>query len=248
MTSFWEKLPRPFWALAPMEDVTDTVFRRMVMSVGKPDVCFTEFTNVDAIVYAARSTQIRARMPRSLPGVSAREFVDTPALQRLFFSESERPIVAQIWGMDPQKFYIAAKVIKKLGFDGIDINFGCPVREVVKIGACSAMIGEKSQVVEIIAATKEADLPMSVKTRIGFKKIVTEEWIGFLLGQGLAAITIHGRTAAEKSGVPAHWEEIGKAVRLRNELLARADSALSIFGAKGDVLKAASRFVAERKS
>ena len=194
MTSFWDKLPNPFWALAPMEDVTDTVFRRVICSIGRPDVCFTEFTNVEAI----------------LAGVPA-------PLQRLLYYNEERPIVAQIWGVDPEKFHKASKIIKKQGFDGVDINFGCPVRDVVKIGACSAMIGKNSQVAEIIAAVKEGSkLPVSVKTRIGFKTIVTEEWIGFLLGQGLAAITIHGRTALEKSGVPAHWEEIGEAVRFRN--------------------------------
>ena len=221
MTGFWKSLSRPFWAMAPMEDVTDTVFRRIVASVGKPDVCFTEFTNVDAIVYAVRNAQKSVlELPVSLrsPGSLRADFASIPALQRLYFSESERPIVAQIWGTDPQKFYEAPKIIKKLGFDGIDINFGCPVRDVVKIGACSAMIGKNSQVAEIIAAVKEGSkLPVSIKTRIGFKAIVTEEWIGFLLGQGLAAITVHGRTAVELSSVPAHWEEIGKAVSLRDQ-------------------------------
>ena len=170
MTSFWDKLPNPFWALAPMEDVTDTVFRRVICSIGRPDVCFTEFTNVEAI----------------LAGVPA-------PLQRLLYYNEERPIVAQIWGVDPEKFHKASKIIKKQGFDGVDINFGCPVRDVVKIGACSAMIGKNSQVAEIIAAVKEGSkLPVSVKTRIGFKTI-------------------------ELSSVPAHWEEIGKAVSLRDQ-------------------------------
>lgn len=187
-----------------MEDVTDSVFRRVIIEIGqtclpagRPDVSFTEFTNVDAIISGS----------------------DAP-LQRLFYTGSERPIVAQIWGVEPEKFYRAAKIIAGLGFDGVDINFGCPVKEVIKIGACSAMIGKSAQVAEIIAATKEGvgKLPVSVKTRIGFKGIVTEEWIGFLLEQNLvAAIIIHGRTAAEMSNVPAHWGEIRKAVCLRNQ-------------------------------
>ena len=204
MTNFWIKLRRPFYALAPMEDVTDTVFRQIICSIGRPDVMFTEFANVEAILHGD--------------------------LQRLKFTDSERPLVTQIWGTDPQKFYQAAVIVKKLGFDGIDINLGCPVKDVVKQGACSAMIGDRDRVREIISATREAGLPVSVKTRIGTKKIVTNEWIGFLPTQNLAAITVHGRTVAEKSAVPVHWEEIGKAVSLRNQ----SESKTLIIG-NGDV-------------
>lgn len=227
MAGFWDKLDRPFWALAPMEDVTDSVFRRIVASVGRPDVMFTEFTNVDAIMHAFNTSP----QPLSLikeRGIKRGEvFAGVPALQRLCYSEGERPIVAQIWGVDPEKFYLAAQIIKKLKFDGVDINLGCPVKDVIKMGACSAMISEnletRNKVQEIIAAVREGSkLPVSVKTRIGFKKIVTEEWIGFLLEQKLAAITIHGRTAAEMSTGPAHWDEIGKAVGLRDSLVRAA--------------------------
>lgn len=199
---FWNTLPQGFTVLAPMEDVTDTVFRQIVASVARPDVFFTEFTNVDAVAYAIRN-----------PG-------NDTALQRLVFSEFERPVVAQIWGVDPEKFRIASKYVASLGFDGIDINLGCPERKVTKMGACGGMIGQNTQVGEIIAATKEGagDLPVSVKTRIGNKKIITEEWIGFLLTQNLAALTVHGRTVAEQSLVPAHWDEIGKAVKMRDEI------------------------------
>lgn len=227
MAGFWDKLPKPFWALAPMEDVTDTVFRRIVAEVGKPNVMFTEFTNVDAIEHGS---SLQSRMLDSPPqaGLAARARFTSSAplsagipapLQHLVFSEEERPIVAQIWGTEPEKFLGAAKIIKDLGFDGIDINFGCPVKKVSQIGACGAMIGKNDAVKEIIKATKEGagGLPVSVKTRIGYKKIVTEEWVGFLLEQNLAAISIHGRTVAEESKVPAHWEEIGKAVRARDD-------------------------------
>lgn len=192
--NFWNNLRKPFFCLAPMEDVTDSVSRQIVISCGRPDVCFTEFTNVDAIEHRG-------------------------GLERLVYTEVERPIVAQIWGTDPAKFASAAEYIKELGFDGIDINMGCPVRDVVKIGACSAMIGKNVQVAEIIAATREAGLPVSVKTRVGINKIITEDWIGFLLEQNLAAITIHGRTAKEMSKVPAHWDEIGKAAKLQRKTL-----------------------------
>jgi tRNA-dihydrouridine synthase len=194
--SFWQDLPRPFFVLAPMEDVTDTVFRQIVTKVGKPDVFMTEFTHVDAILHHA-------------------------SMGRLIYSEAERPIVAQIWGTNPKSFYDAAQEIKRLKFDGIDINMGCPVRDIIKQGGCSALIGQKGLVTEIIQAVKEAGLPVSVKTRIGRKVIDTEAWIGFLLTQDLAAITIHGRTAAEMSKVPSHWDEIAKAVSLRNQSMSK---------------------------
>ncbi len=213
--------------LAPMEDVTDTVFRQIVASVGKPDVMFTEFTNVEGIAHFCHSEPACRQAGVSEESRKAGSFVVTQddmisngILQRLVFSEIERPIVAQIWGVDPEKFKIAAEFVSKLGFDGIDINLGCPERKVVKVGACGGMIGQNTQTAEIISATKEGagNLPVSVKTRIGNKKIITEEWIGFLLEQNLAAITVHGRTVSEQSLVPAHWDEIGKAVKLRDQI------------------------------
>ncbi len=193
---FWKKLPRPFVSLAPMEGVTDTVFRRSIAKFGRPDVFYTEFTNVNGI---------------------CSEGFDKVSV-RLKYLQEERPIVAQIWGVDPEIFFAAAHKISELGVDGIDINLGCPVRDVVKIGACSRMI-EKEQwqrVKEIIAATREGGkLPVSVKTRIGYKKVVTEDWADFLLDQGLAEITFHLRTAAEQSAVPASWEEMEKIVDIK---------------------------------
>lgn len=206
MANFWKEIKPPFFVLAPMEDVTDTVFRQIIASIAKPDVFFTEFANVDAVIHG-----------------------DT---QRLRFTEIEHPIVAQIWGTDPQKFCAAAKIVADLGFDGIDINLGCPVKDVVRQGACAALIGKQIQVGEIIKAARKgaSGLPVSVKTRIGNKKIITQDWIGFLLTQGLGAITVHGRTAAEMSKVPTHWDEIAKSVELRNKL----KSATLIIG-NGDV-------------
>lgn len=205
--SVWEKLPSGFLALAPMEDVTDTVFRQIICEAGRPDLFFSEFTNAD--------------------GICSRGY--EKVAYRLKYEAGERPIVAQIWGKNPEKFCGAAEKIASLGFDGIDINLGCPVKDVVKSGACSAMIftgqreedeRRRKQVEEIVEAVKKGagKLPVSVKTRIGQKQIVTAEWIGFLLGLPLAAITIHGRTAAEESRVAAHWDEIKKAVELKGEM------------------------------
>ena len=198
MNGFWASLKHPFFVLAPMEDVTDTVFRQIVASVGRPDVFFTEFANVEGILSSGQSEVIK----------------------RLKYTPAERPLVAQIWGTKPEKFKAAAELIVQLGFDGIDLNFGCPERAIVKQGGCSALIGNYPVVKEIIAATKEGagSLPVSLKTRIGRNKIITEEWVGWLLEQNLAALTIHGRTAAEMSAVPTHWDEIGKVVALRDQM------------------------------
>ena len=196
--NFWKNLSKPIFVQAPMEDVTDTVFRQMIARYGRPDVFFTEFTNVDGM-FSEGAEIVR---------------------QRLKYSEIERPLVAQIWGSKPDNFYKAATYIKELGFDGIDLNMGCPQKDVLKKGLCAGLIDNHDLAEHIIEATRDGagGLPISVKTRIGLKDIRTEEWLGFLLGFNLAALTIHGRTAREMSDVPAHWDEIAKAVALRAEL------------------------------
>lgn len=210
--NFWRKLPRPFTVLAPMENVTNFAFRQVVATkLPKPDVLFTEFTNVEALNSGG--------FERTIP--------------RFTLSMSQKPIVAQIWGTNPENYFKSAKLIEKLGFDGIDINMGCPDRAVVKIGACSALINNKSLAKEIIEAVKKGSkkLPISVKTRIGFKKIVTEEWITFLLEQNIDTLTIHGRTVKEMSDVPANWDEIKKAVEIKNKI-----SPKTVIVGNGDVI------------
>lgn len=196
--SVWENLPSPFFVLAPMENVTDTVFRQIVLSCGKPDLFFTEFTNTDGMTSAGR------------------KFVE----KRLLFSAEEQPLVAQIWGTNPEHFYETAKICVEMGFSGIDINMGCPVKDVMMHGSCAALIDNPKLAKEIIQETKRGagDLPVSVKTRIGTRTIQTEAWTTFLLEQDIAALTIHGRTAKEQSLVPAHWDEIGKVVQIRNQM------------------------------
>ncbi len=196
--NFWQDIKKPFLVLAPMEDVTDTVFRRIVCSCGRPDVLFTEFTNVDGICSVGKSHLIH----------------------RLRYHPIERPIVAQIWGMKPENYLKSAQLVVEMGFDGIDINMGCPEKRVIKQGACIKLIDNRNLANEIVLATKEGagNLPISVKTRIGLNKIATEDWIGFLLKLNLDAITIHGRIAKEMSGVPAHWDEIGKVVALKDQM------------------------------
>lgn len=204
MKDFWQDLSRPFFVLAPMDDVTDYPFRKIVAACARPDVFFTEFVNTDGLCSKGRDVVMR----------------------RLKFDETEHPIVAQIWGTNPENYYRSAKIIASLGFDGIDINMGCPVRKVVSRGSCSALIENHKLAGEIIQATQEgaglapdgSRLPVSVKTRIGLKVEKTEEWVGFLLTTGISALTIHARTAREESKVPARWEEIGKAADLRDKM------------------------------
>lgn len=198
MKNIWHSLKKPIFILAPMDDVTDTVFRQIIGDLAAPDLYFTEFTSVDGMVS---------------------EKGHEPVSRRLQFTKKERPIIAQIWGSDSEKFFKAAKMVKEMGFDGIDINMGCPEKSVIKRGMCSALINNLPLTTEIIKAVKEGgQLPVSVKTRIGFREIQTKEWLGFLLEQNLDALIIHGRTVREMSKVPAHWDEIAKAVKLRDEL------------------------------
>lgn len=196
MKTIWDNLPQPFFVQAPMEDVTDTVFRQIIGTVGAPDLYFTEFTNADGITKGSG------------------DYVK----QRLQFTKKERPLIAQIWGNDPDNYVTASKLLKKLGYDGIDINMGCPDRKVVKHGCCSGLIKNPKLARTLYEATVKGGggLPVSIKTRIGYNTIVTDEWIGFLLQLKPAAITVHARTASEMSKVPAHWEEFEKVVKLRN--------------------------------
>ena len=195
---FWDKLPKPFFALAPMADVTDAVFRRVVAECNRltpakkagPDVMFTEFVAADGLMHPVGRKKL---------------------LIDLKYSEIERPIVAQIWGGKPENIEGAAKLVRDLGFDGLDINMGCPDRGVEKQGGGAGLIRQHDLAREIIeAATKGADpLPVSVKTRIGYDKI-DFEWLKMLMSSGIAALTLHLRTRKEMSKVPAHWELLGQ--------------------------------------
>lgn len=207
MENIWSQFnKKPFFVLAPMDDVTDTVFREIVASVGTPDVSMTEFASTDGYAH-----------PKGRPSVE----------RRLKVNASERamnvPIVAQIWGNNPDNYREMAKDLAKSGqFVGIDINMGCPEKGIVKRGCCGGLINDENweNAAAIIEATKEGagTLPVSVKTRIGVSTINTEKWISFLLKQNIAALTVHGRTVKEMSKVPAHWDEIKKAVELRDKL------------------------------
>lgn len=208
--NFWKEIQQPVFTLAPMEDVTDTVFREIVMSVSETGclhVLYSEFTSTDGLCHEVGGPKVRHRL-RINP------------TERKLLNEKNVKIVAQIWGTDPEKFYKSSKLISDEGeFDGIDINLGCPVKKIIKQGGCSALIAQPELAKEIIAATKEATkLPVSVKTRIGINKPITEDWIGHLLETEPAVITIHGRTQKQQSEGIADWNEVRKAVDLRNSI------------------------------
>lgn len=210
MNNFWQDLKGPVFSLAPMEDVTDTVFREIIMGMAAPEklqVVFTEFTSVEGMNH-----------PVGRKRVSERLIVNDS--ERALLKKMGIKLVAQIWGRNPEIYANIAKYISEnYDFDGLDINMGCPVKKVFKIGACSALIGEPSLAKEIILATKEAtSLPVSVKTRTGIKQHQTEEWITELLSVDPAAIILHGRTQRMQSDGDANWEEIAKAVQLKNQL------------------------------
>lgn len=202
MNNMWNKLPKPFFALAPMADVTDSVFREMIKKYGKPDVFWTEFVSADGLASVGREALS----------------VD------LWYGEGERPIVAQLFSANPEKMRQAASYVASLGFDGIDINMGCPDRTIEKQGAGAAMMKNKEVASSIIEAVKLGikdagkNIPVSVKTRVGYNKIQIDEWIPFLLEQKLDALTIHARTRKEMSLVPARWEHIKEVVDIRNRM------------------------------
>jgi len=184
--------------LSPMEDVTDTVFRQILCKIGKPDVFFTEFMNVEGYCSVGKDR------------------VD----HRVRFSEIERPIVIQLWGNIPEDFAKTVKELKELNPDGFDINMGCAVRNVLSTGGGSALIKEPDLAKEIIKAVKQEAgcIPVSVKTRLGYSIVDTENWIGLLLNQGLDMLTVHGRIAKDSYAIPSRWDEIQKVVKMRDEI------------------------------
>lgn len=206
---FWDTLPRPFFCLAPLANVTDVAFRRIIARYGKPDILWTEFVSADGLFKGGYNALIKD----------------------LLYDERERPIVAQFFSKDPQLMQRAARLAEELGFDGVDINMGCPDKNVCKQGAGAAMIQTPERAQEIIRATQEATtLPVSVKTRIGYVTNEIETWLPALLETKPVAVTLHARTKKEMSKVPAHWDVIRRAVEIRNEL----ESDVLIIG-NGDV-------------
>jgi tRNA-dihydrouridine synthase len=197
MKNFWTKLKKPIFCLAPMADVTDCAFRQIIAKYGKPDVFWTEFVSADGLCSAGREKLL----------------ID------LKYSKNERPIVAQIFGSKPENIRKASFLCKELGFDGIDLNMGCPDKSIEKQHSGAAMIKNPKLARECIRAAIEGGggLPISVKTRIGYNLLDTD-WIKTLLKEDLAALIVHLRTRKEMSNVPAHWDLMKRIVEIRDEM------------------------------
>lgn len=215
--NFWQKLKKPIIVLAPMADVTDPAFRRIIAKYGKPDVTWTEFVSADGLFLGGYEHLIKD----------------------LAFTEEERPIVAQFFTSHPENMKRAAELAVKLGFDGIDINMGCPDKSIEKQGAGAAHIKNPKLAQEIILAAKAGagNLPVSVKTRIGYNKNEIETWLPMILETNPAVVTIHARTRKEMSLVPARWEHVKRAVEIRDSFVDSngKKSQTLIFG-NGDVV------------
>jgi nifR3 family TIM-barrel protein len=226
--NFWQKLAaekvkekKPIIVLAPMADVTDAAFRRTIAKYGKPDVTWTEFVSADGLFLGGREA----------------------LLPDLMFTDAERPIVAQFFTSRPEMMKKAAELARELCFDGIDINMGCPDRSIEKQGAGAAMIKNPKLAREIIRAAKEGakgdstkgekDLPVTVKTRIGYNKNELETWLPEILAEEPAVVTVHARTRKEMSKVSARWEEVKRAVEIRDRVSSKSKTL--IFG-NGDVM------------
>ncbi|MBM4132613.1 MAG: tRNA-dihydrouridine synthase [Nitrospira sp.] len=227
---FWQTLPQPIIGLSPMDGVTDAAFRLTVARQGPPDITFTEFTSVGDV----------CRGPEHL-------------LSTFTYSEEERPVVAQLYGKHPDLFYLAAHVVCELGFDGLDINMGCPSKNVASSGSGAALIKTPDLAHAIMRAARQgildwanghtltqaglkasrADLiramnvkrhgqpspprrviPLSVKTRLGYDSVVVENWIGHLLEEQPAVISVHGRTLQQMYRGEADWQAIERAATI----------------------------------
>lgn len=195
----WDKLKKPFLVLAPMEGVTDIAFRQVIAKAGRPDLFFTEFTNVSS--YASEKGRHNA-------------------LERLQIAPTDSPIIAQIWGKNPEHFATCAAALEDLGFSGIDLNFGCPDKNVNRAGGGAAMIKTPELAIECYRnAVSHTNLPVSIKTRLGWKDPEEyHDWLSTLLAEHPAALTVHLRTKKEMSKVPAHYELIPEIIKLRNTL------------------------------
>lgn len=194
MPSFWDRLPKPFFALAPMADVTDPAYRKLIAEIKAPDITWTEFVSADGL-YHTRTKGVMSD-------------AENPLVRDLLYTEGERPIVAQFFTSNPQTMEYASAFAKEHGFDGIDINMGCPDKSIEKQGAGAAHIKDPVRAKEVIkgAVRGSGGLPVSVKTRIGFNKIEWKEWLPHILEEDIKALTVHLRTRKEMSKVSAHWE------------------------------------------
>lgn len=215
---FWADLPEHAVIMAPMADVTDSAFRAIIAKYsrhgetgGGPDVFYTEFVAADGLNHPEARKKL---------------------MHNFKYSEHERPIVAQIFSNKPENMESAARLCRELGFDGIDLNMGCPEKNICKQGAGCGMIRTPELAREVIAAAKRGagDLPVAVKTRVGWSVNEIETWIPTILECDVAAIILHGRTRQVMSKIPANWDWIQRAGEI-----VHASGKLTKFIGNGDI-------------
>lgn len=211
MQSFWKDFQAPFFVLAPMADVTDPAYRKVIATYGRADVMWTEFVSADGLYHTREMKKM----------VDA----ENPLMRDLIFDPSEHPIVAQIFSSKPEMIRYAAKLAGELGFDGVDINMGCPDRAIERQGCGAGMIKRPELVPHIVQAARDGvadagrpEMGVSVKTRIGYNTEEIDTWIRAVLSAKPDALTVHLRTRKEMSKVPAHWDLMPRIVALRNEV------------------------------
>lgn len=195
-----------------MADVTDPAFRKIIAECGAPDVFWTEFVSADGLYHTREKEKIKD--------------TENPLMRDLVFGKNENPIVAQVFTSNPEHMEYVAWLITTLGFDGIDINMGCPHKPIEAQGAGAKLIQHPELARELIRAAKKGTknkIPVSVKTRIGYASVTLDTWLPELLAEKPSAITIHARTRKEMSKVPARWEYVREAVRMRDELTAKKE-------------------------
>lgn len=208
--SFIDKLikskNRALFVLAPMADVTDIAFRTVIADAASPDIYWTEFVSADGLIRATEEGKYKLKK------------------DLLFDKEKQRPIIAQLFSSTYEYMYQAVKLCIELGFDGVDINMGCPDKSIEKQKCGSAMIKNPDLAVQVIKAAKDArkdfgdvDFAITVKTRVGYNKVEINTWIPLLLDQEVDLITVHARTRKEMSKVPANWDYVKEVVKLRDE-------------------------------
>jgi tRNA-dihydrouridine synthase len=267
MSNFWQDLPKPIFCLAPMEAVTDCVFREMFAKYGNGDESRSMSQELRSrnqeLCESQKSIELKPQTSIFNSFIMFTEFVNVDGLLHpegfkklkidLEFTENQRPIVAQLWGRDPEKFLKASKLVADMGFDGIDINMGCPQEKEIAQKTCAYLIREPQLAGEIIQATIEGarcnlspslssegegkkQLPVSVKTRIGYSKAQEmENWISHLLTYPISALTLHARTKQEKSKVPAQWEKIKEAVLIRDKIQTKREKDKTLIIGNGDI-------------
>ncbi len=245
--NFWKKLYKPIMVLAPMADVTDPAFRSIIAKYGKPDVTWTEFVSADGLFLSPVGEYCEKFLNKEITKEELLNLSDeiggANLVKDLRFTDAERPIVAQFFTSKPETMRKAIELAGELGFDGVDINMGCPDKSIEKQGAGAGHIKNPKLAQEVIlSAMKGAkkngkNLPVSVKTRIGYNKNELETWLPTILETNPAVVTIHARTRKEMSLVPARWEHVKRAVEIRDNFIDSngGKSETLIFG-NGDVI------------